>query len=78
MGIASSGVNQIIDVADSTVSKAIEAVSEVEDAAVATGHQAIDLGDKTFDGAVSEIVEAKDRLVGLLRNLANKITEPLP
>ena len=78
MGLASSGVNQVIDVADGAVNKAVEAVAELEDAAVASGHQVINVGDKTFDVALAEVKEAEARLVSLLRSLANKVTAPLP
>lgn len=78
MGLASSGVNQAIDMADNASSLALAAVREVEDNAVAAGHGALKAGDKTFDAIAEEVESARKRFVDSLRKLAGEVTAPLP
>lgn len=77
MGIASAGVNEIIDVADNTTAKAIEAVAALEDAAVVAGQGAITVGDKTFDVVLAEVEKTRAAFVLALRKAAEAVVSPI-
>lgn len=78
MGIAEAGANKIIDVADATTGSALEAVRELKDAAADTARGLVTVADDGLDPLFNEAEELRARLVGVLRSLVSKITEPLP
>lgn len=78
MGMASAGVNQVVEMADEVTDKAIDAIAELEDAAVSAGHAAVAVGDKVFDEALNEVRSAKKHLLEAIRKLSSAVTDQLP
>lgn len=78
MGIASAGVDQGIDTVDNAVNNVLEAIEELENAALAAATGALVVGDKTFDAALDEVRTVKAHLVASLRSLAGAVTTNLP
>ena len=77
-GIAEAGVNKIIDVVDATTGSALEAVQELKDAAADTARGLVTVVDDGVDPLFTEAEELRARLIGVLRSLVAKVTEPLP
>ena len=77
-GIAEAGVNKIIDVVDATTGSALEAVQELKDAAADTARGLVTVVDDGVDPLFNEAEELRVRLIGVLRSLVAKVTEPLP
>jgi hypothetical protein len=76
-GIAGAGINQVIDVADQTTKKALEAVQALEDAAVVAGVGVINVGDATFDSAMLEVEKTRAALIVALRKVAAAVVAPI-
>jgi len=77
-GIAEAGVNKIIDVVDATTGSALEAVQELKDAAADTARGLVTVVDDGADPLFAEAEELRARLIGVLRSLVSKVTQPLP
>lgn len=75
MGLVRAGLNQMVDVADTSFSKFLEAVGEAENGLVDTGHGAINVGDKTFDAVMEEGQELRARLAAFMKKVVDVIPE---
>ena len=76
-GIAGAGIDQIIDAADQTTKKALDAVQALEDAAVTAGVGVINVGDATFDAAMVEVEKTRAALIVALRKVASAVVAPI-
>lgn len=76
-GIAGAGVNHLVDVADETSKKALEAVGALEDAAVVAASGALTVGDVAFDQALVEVEETRAAFILALRKVAEAVVAPL-
>ena len=77
MGIASAGINELIDVVDNTSKKALEAVQSLEDAAVVAGQGVLNVGDATFDAAMKEVENTRAAFIAALRKTAEAVVAPV-
>lgn len=75
--VISAGINDIIDVADVTTKKALEAVVSLENAAVVAGVGAITVGDKTFDATAIEVEKARAAFIAAIRSIAAAVVAPV-
>ena len=76
--LAKAGVNQLVDVVDTTSKAALVALQETENAAVATVEGVINVGDATFDAALQEAESLRQQYVASLRKIAAAVTDIVP
>lgn len=77
MGIASAGIDQLVNVVDDTSKQALVAVGALEDAALAAGQGALNVGDKSFDAAMVEVENTRSAFIKALREIAKTVVAPI-
>lgn len=76
-GLATAGVNQLIDLVDKTSGAAIESINQVRGAVTDVAGSAVDVTDAVSEDVINEINELRSKLVDRLRAVANAVSEPL-
>lgn len=76
--VVKNATNGAIDIVDKALDTALVTVEGVKDAAVVAINTPIKVGSATIDAALIEAHALKNKLIKLIRDIANAATEPLP
>jgi hypothetical protein len=76
--LAKAGLEQLVDVVDTTSKTALIAIDATKDAAAATGIATINVADKTLDVAIDEAEKLRQEYITALRRITTAVAEAVP
>lgn len=76
-GLATAGINQVIDLVDKTSGAAIESINQLRGAVTDVAGSAVSVTDAVSEDVIAEIEDLRSKLVNRLRSVADAVAEPL-